>query len=78
MLDVHYEALVAGQETITRQMLEFCGLPWDEQCLAFHKSGRTAMTASYNQVRQPLYRKSVQRWKRYERYIEPLIAALSD
>ena len=35
MLDVHYEALVAGQETITRQMLEFCGLPWDEQCLAF-------------------------------------------
>jgi len=78
MLEVNYEALVADQETVTRQMLEFCGLPWDEQCMKFYDSGRTAATASYNQVRQPMYRKSVQRWKRYERHLEPLIKALAD
>ena len=78
MLEVNYETLVADQETITRQMLAFCGLPWDEQCLTFHKSGRAATTASYNQVRQPMYRKSVQRWKRYEQYLDPLKNALAD
>ena len=78
MLEVSYETLVGDQETITRQMVAFCGLPWDEQCLKFYKSGRTATTASYNQVRQPMYRKSVQRWKRYEQYLEPLKKALAD
>ena len=78
MLEVSYEALVADQETITRQMLQFCGLPWDEQCMKFYDSGRTAATASYNQVRQPMYRKSVQRWKHYERHLEPLIKALAE
>jgi len=78
MLDVNYEELVADQETITRRMLEFCGLPWDDRCLRFYKSGRAATTASYNQVRQPMYRKSVQRWKHYEQYLEPLKRALSD
>ena len=78
MLEVSYETLVADQETITRQMLAFCGLPWDEQCLKFYKSGRAATTASYNQVRQPMYRKSVQRWKRYEQYLDPLKNALAD
>ena len=73
-----YEDLVADQETITRQMLEFCGLPWDEQCLKFHKTGRAVKTASYNQVRQPMYRKSVKRWKHYEQYLDPLKKALFD
>jgi tetratricopeptide (TPR) repeat protein len=78
MLEVSYETLVADQETITRQMVAFCGLPWDEQCLKFYKSGRAATTASYNQVRQPMYRKSVQRWKHYEQYLDPLKKALAD
>jgi tetratricopeptide (TPR) repeat protein len=78
MLEVNYETLVADQEAVTRQMVAFCGLPWDEQCLTFYKSGRAATTASYNQVRQPMYRKSVQRWKRYEQYLDPLKRALSD
>ena len=78
MLEVQYESLVADQEAVTRQLLEFCGLSWDEQCLKFYKTGRAVTTASYNQVRQPLYHKSVQRWKHYEQYLEPLKKALSD
>lgn len=72
MLEVSYEDLVADQETLTRRMLEFCGLPWDEQCLRFYDTRRAVTTASYNQVRQPMYRKSVQRWKHYEQFLEPL------
>ena len=78
MLEVQYEDLVADQETITHQILEFCGLQWDEQCLKFYDTGRAVTTASYNQVRQPMYRKSVQRWKHYEQYLEPLKQALAD
>ena len=76
LLDVNYETLVADQEAMTHRILEFCGLPWDEQCLKFYDTGRAVTTASYNQVRQPIYRKSVQRWKHYERYLEPLKRAL--
>lgn len=76
-LEVSYEALVSEQEKITRQLIEFCGLPWDEQCLKFYESGRSAATASYNQVRKPMYLKSIQRWKHYEKYLEPLKKALS-
>lgn len=65
-----YEALVDDQEGTTRALLEFCGLPWDERCLDFHANERTAMTASYNQVRQPLYRSSIDRWRHYEAELE--------
>lgn len=77
VLEVSYEALVADQEKVTRQLLEFCGLPWDEQCLKFYDSRRMVGTPSYDQVREPIYRKSVQRWKHYERFLEPLKKALS-
>jgi hypothetical protein len=56
VLDVSYEALVADQESVTRQLLEFCGLPWDEQCLKFYDSTRMINTPSYDQVREPIYR----------------------
>jgi hypothetical protein len=76
ILDVPYEALVADQERYTREMLEFCGLPWDENCLRFYDSRRVVSTASYDQVRQPMYQKSVGRWKHYEKYLAPLKEAL--
>ncbi|HHL31005.1 MAG TPA: tetratricopeptide repeat protein [Oceanospirillales bacterium] len=72
ILDVHYEKLVENQESISRQMIEFCGLEWDDACLQFHKNKRFIWTASYEQVRQPMYKKSVARWKNYEQYIKPL------
>lgn len=76
MMDISYELLVADQEKFTRQMLEFCGLPWDERCLTFYDSGRAVTTASYTQVREPIYQKSVQRWKHYEPFLQPLKTAL--
>jgi len=74
--NVVYEDLLDNQETMTREMLEFCGLEWNEQCLSFHKSKRDVNTPSYDQVRKPLYKKSVARWKNYESYLTPLLNKL--
>ena len=76
MLDVSYEALTADQEAVTKEVLDFLGLPWDENCLNFHQNRRVIATASIEQVRQPIYRSSIQRWKNYEPYIQPLLKAL--
>jgi tetratricopeptide (TPR) repeat protein len=69
---IEYEALVSNQEEETRKLLDFCGLEWQEQCLHFHKAGRTVHTASAAQVRQPMYRSSVESWKRYGEGVAPL------
>jgi LPS sulfotransferase NodH len=72
ILDVRYEDLIADPRTWVGKILDFCGLEWEEACLAFHKSKRQITTASYDQVRQPLYTKSVARWKNYEKHLEPV------
>jgi tetratricopeptide (TPR) repeat protein len=71
-LDVPYAELTADQEKWTRRILEFIGLPWDERCLEFHKTTRAVTTASVWQVRQKMYRTSVERWRHYEKFIGPL------
>jgi tetratricopeptide (TPR) repeat protein len=71
-LDVPYEELVANQELWTRRILDFLGLAWDARCLQFHLTKRSVVTSSYWQVRQPLYRDSVQRWRKYSKFIDPL------
>ena len=76
VIDVRYEDLIADQEAVSRELIEFCGLEWDESCLQFHETKRFVATASYDQVRRPLYKKSVARWKNYEAHIGPLIEAL--
>lgn len=76
MLEVQYEQLVEDQEAATREMLEFLGLPWDSACLRFHESGRHARTASYDQVRQPIYKTSMARWKHYEKHLGALRSGL--
>ena len=76
MIEVQYEDMIADQECGSRRIVEFCGLEWDEDCLDFHKSGRYVATASYDQVRRPIYKSSVSRWKNYEEYIGSLIDAL--
>ena len=76
MFPLRYEEMVADQEDQTRKLLAFCGLPWDEACLAFHKTERKVRTASLVQVRQPIYKDSVKRWKRYEKELEPLRKAI--
>ncbi|HGX92924.1 MAG TPA: sulfotransferase family protein [Candidatus Tenderia sp.] len=77
-LNVSYEALTADQEGITREILEFLELPWDENCLNFHDNKRVVATASMQQVRKPIYRSSVKRWKHYEPYIGVLIDNLGE
>ena len=77
MCTLKYDEMVADQENQTRRLLEFCGLPWDEACLSFHKTERRVKTASFMQVRQPMYKDSVELWKQYEKQLEPLRMAIS-
>jgi tetratricopeptide (TPR) repeat protein len=74
--EVRYESMVEELEHISRGLIEFIGLDWDASCLQFHKSDRIVATPSYDQVRQPIYRKSVKRWKSYEQHLGELISAL--
>lgn len=73
---LRYEELVTNPETGIRRLLDHCGLPFDEACLAFHKTKRAVRTVSHVQVRRPVYRDAVGRWRNYERHLGPLIAAL--
>jgi tetratricopeptide (TPR) repeat protein len=72
LLEFRYEDLVEDQEAISRRLIAFCGLPWDDACLRFHETDRPVHTASHWQVRQPIYRSSVERWRRYDEYLSPL------
>ena len=72
ILEVPYEGLVADQEVWTRKILDFVGLEWDERCLAFHETKRSVTTASVWQVRQKIYKHSVERWRNYEKFVGPL------
>jgi tetratricopeptide (TPR) repeat protein len=78
LLEVRYESLVADPEHWGRRMLAHLGLPWDPRCLEFHLTDRPVLTASSWQVRQPIGKGSIGRWRRYERYLEPLREALGD
>ena len=74
--DLSYESLVADQDLQTRQLLDYCHLPWDDACLDFHKTRRKVRTASNAQVRRPIYKDSVKLWKQYENQLDPLRAAI--
>ena len=76
MYTIRYEELVSDQQKQTKSLLDFCGLAWDEACLAFHKTERIVSTASLAQVRQPMYKDSVELWRRYEEQLEPLRKAI--
>lgn len=73
---VHYEALVDDTEAQIRALLAALGLDWHDDCLSFFDNPRAVMTASYAQVRQPIYTSSVGRWQPYEGHLAPLRAAL--
>jgi len=76
VFELRYEDLVAEPESRIREMLAYCGLPWDDQCLAFDRTRRPVSTASAEQVRRPIYGTSVQRWRNYEEWLGPLLKAL--
>ncbi|HEV2099300.1 MAG TPA: tetratricopeptide repeat protein [Stellaceae bacterium] len=76
-LDVRYEELVADFEPQARRILAHCGLDWDPACLLFHRTERVVLTASATQVRQPLYRSSIGRWRPDQGTLWPLLDALA-
>jgi len=76
ILEVHYEDIVDAQEESTRRLLGFCGLPWEDACLRFEDNEAPVSTASAVQVREPIYRTALQRWRRYEAQLGPLKALL--
>lgn len=75
---VFYEQLVANPEQEIRRLLTYCGLPFEEACLRFYETERGVFTISAAQVRQPIYTDALEQWRSYERWLEPLKAALGD
>lgn len=69
----HYEDMVNDQEGQSRRVIEFCGLPWHDDCLKFYENKRRVKTASVTQVRKPMYKDSVKKWKKYEKQMKLLI-----
>lgn len=72
LIEVRYEDLVIDQERQTRRMLAHCGLEWSDACLSFHTNAAPVSTPSAAQVRQPIYRNAVARWKRHAAVMEPV------
>ncbi len=71
-LVLDYEALVQEPEAWIRRLVEFAGLPWDDACLSFHRQRRVVTTASHAQVRQPIYTRSIGRWRHYRAHLGDL------
>jgi hypothetical protein len=69
---------VDNLEQEAKSLIEFTGLDWEESCLEFHKKKSNVKTASAAQVRKPIYKSSVERWRVYEEHLGPLISALKD
>jgi tetratricopeptide (TPR) repeat protein len=72
ILELRYEDTVSDQEGQTRRLLDFLDVPWDPACLNFHQSERAVQTPSRWQVRQPVYKKSVERWRAYAEFLPAL------
>lgn len=77
ILEIQYEAMVSDLAGHASRLIHFLDLTWDERCVQFHRNPRRVMTASHAQVRRPLYTSSIQRWRRYERWLGPLHEALA-
>jgi hypothetical protein len=73
---VYYERMVEDPEREVRALLDYCGLPFEEECLHFYRNRRAVRTASSEQVRQPIFRESVEQWRNFEPWLGPLKAAL--
>ena len=70
------EELVNNQEKVSRELIEFCDLNWEKECLEFYKTKRQVRTASIEQVRTPINNKSIGAWKKYETYLQELVSHL--
>ncbi len=75
---VIYERLVANVEAEIRSVLDYCELPFEEECLRFFENKRPVRTASSEQVRQPIYQDGLEQWRHYAPHLSSLEAALGD
>jgi hypothetical protein len=73
---VIYERMVEDTENEVRRLLAYCGLEFDERCLRFYETDRAVRTASSEQVRSPIFRDGVDRWRHYTDFLRPLEQAL--
>jgi tetratricopeptide (TPR) repeat protein len=78
MYDVRYEDNVADVEGQAKKLINYLGLEWNENCLNFYNIDRPVLTASVTQVRKPIYKTSTNRWRKYEKYLGPLLDELGD
>jgi len=78
MFEMRYEDTVADVEGQARAVIDFLGLEWTDSCLKFYETERPVKTASASQVRKPIYSTSVNRWKKYEKYLAPLLEELGE
>lgn len=78
ILNINYNDIVDNTEEISKLIIEYCGIDWDENCLSHHKTDRAIHTASQWQARQPIYKTSKERWRNYEYYFPELVQGLSD
>ena len=78
ILRVYHEDVVENLDASVRRLLEFCGLPFEPQCIAFHQTRRSVRTASSEQVRQAIYRDGLDQWRNFEPWLRPLEHALGD
>ncbi|MHB8287591.1 MAG: sulfotransferase family protein, partial [Caulobacteraceae bacterium] len=77
VLRVHHQDVVDDLDGSVRRMLDYCGLPFEQGCIEFHKTQRSVRTPSSQQVRSPIFRDGLDQWKMYEPWLEPLHQALS-
>jgi Tfp pilus assembly protein PilF len=78
ILNLSYEEMIADNETQSRRLTDFVGLPWDKKCLEFYKNDRLVQTASITQVRKPIYKTSVNRWQNFAKDLQPLMNIVKD
>ena len=78
VLEVSYEEIIENQERVSRQIVSHCGLDWEPACLEFDKNSAPVATASAAQVRKPVYRDALARWRRFENQLAPLITRLQE
>ncbi len=75
-IETNYEDMIADQTHHSKRIIRYLDLPWDDNCLQFHRQDSVVRTASVTQVRQPIYTKSLQRWKRYETPLAKLFSRI--
>jgi tetratricopeptide (TPR) repeat protein len=78
MYEAVYEENVADVESSAKKLIDYLGLEWNDNCLNFYNTDRPVKTASVTQVRKPIYKTSTNRWRKYEKYLGPLLEELGD